>query len=76
MQPCSSSQTGSSSGHVMMRHVLDRKIESVETEYGPVRRKISGTGDTAKSKLEYDDVARIAREKGISLREAMKLIGG
>ncbi|MCR4616493.1 MAG: nickel pincer cofactor biosynthesis protein LarC [Clostridiales bacterium] len=62
--------------NVMKRHVLERKIETLETEYGPVRRKISGIGDTGKSKLEYEDAARIAREKGISLREAVKLIEG
>ena len=60
--------------NLMRRYVLERRTEKIETEYGTVRRKISGTGEVEKSKLEYDDVARIAREKGIGFREALKLL--
>ncbi len=61
--------------NVTRRYVLDRSEESVETPYGPVRRKdVSGYG-AERSKYEYEDLARIARENQISLREAEKLIG-
>ncbi len=60
----------------MKRYVLGRRTETVETPYGEVRRKVSGGFGAEKTKIEYDDVARVAREKGIGLREARKLLGG
>lgn len=56
------------------RHVMNRSIESVETPYGTVRRKNSEGFGVSRSKLEYDDLARIAREQSISLFEAKELI--
>ncbi len=56
------------------RHVLSRRIETVETQFGPVRRKVSEGFGTEKMKYEYDDLARIARERGVPLAEAEKLI--
>lgn len=51
------------------RYVLDRTIETVQTEYGEIRRKtVSGYGVT-RSKYEYEDLARIAKERGLSLHE-------
>lgn len=51
------------------RHTMERHIETIETEYGAVRiKKASGFG-VEKSKLEYDDLARIARENGLSLAD-------
>ena len=55
------------------RYVLDRRMETADTPAGTVRfKKAEGMGVT-RSKAEFDDLARIAREKGISLREARKL---
>lgn len=56
------------------RYILDRREETLDTAYGPVRCKtVSGYG-TERSKLEYEDLARIARENGISIIEARELV--
>ena len=54
---------------VMRRYILDRKIETVQTLYGEVRRKVSSGYGVSRSKYEYDDLARIAKEQNISLDE-------
>src|SRR5699024_1998111 len=46
----------------MKRYTLDRSIESTETAYGYVRTKTSTGFGLSKSKYEYDDIAKIARE--------------
>ena len=53
----------------MNRYVLNRRIETVDTEYGPVRCKISSGYGTERRKYEYDDLAGIARDKNISLSD-------
>ena len=57
----------------MDRHVLARETVTTETAYGTVRRKNAQGYGVTRTKLEYDDLARIAREKGISLREERAL---
>lgn len=57
------------------RYVLDRRMETVETAAGPAHEKISSGYGTVRKKLEFDDLARIARERGISLWEARQLAG-
>jgi uncharacterized protein (DUF111 family) len=58
------------------RYILDRIEESLDTPYGKVRcKKVSGYG-VERSKLEYDDLSRIAREKEISIAEARELVLG
>ena len=58
----------------LQRHVLDRRVTTLDTPYGPVRRKeVRGRG-AERYKYEYEDLARIAREKGVSLAEAAGLI--
>ncbi|MBQ4425574.1 MAG: nickel pincer cofactor biosynthesis protein LarC [Lachnospiraceae bacterium] len=49
------------------RYVLDRRIESRETPYGTVRCKISDGYGVVRVKPEYEDLARIAREKNLNL---------
>ncbi|MBR6425830.1 MAG: nickel pincer cofactor biosynthesis protein LarC [Oscillospiraceae bacterium] len=56
------------------RYVLARSIETLDTPYGPVRIKRSEGYGVIREKLEYEDLARIAREQGVSLREAEKLV--
>ena len=56
----------------MGRYTLDRQIETVNTPYGPVRRKTASGYGVTRSKWEYDDLARIARETGMSLEEIRK----
>ena len=59
---------------VMKRYILDRKTEILQTPYGEVRKKISSGYGVTRSKLEYDDISRIARERNISLDEVKKLL--
>ena len=61
---------------VMRRYVLDRSIETVQTPYGEVRRKAASGYGVSRAKYEYDDLARIARERNISLGEAKALLEG
>lgn len=58
----------------LRRHTLPRTVETLDTPYGTVRRKISSGYGAEKRKIEFDDLARIARERGISLAEARKLL--
>lgn len=56
------------------RHVLARRNESVETPFGAVNRKVSEGFGVMKSKFEYEDIARIARETGMSISEVKEKI--
>ena len=58
----------------MTRYVLARESGTLETPYGAVQTKRSYGYGTEKCKIEYDDAARIAKEKQISLREARELL--
>lgn len=59
---------------VTRRYVLERKTKTLQTPYGDVRVKsVSGYG-TAREKYEYEDLARIARERGIGLSEVRRLL--
>lgn len=51
------------------RYVLERRMETVRTPYGEVRKKISSGYGVTRSKYEYEDLARIARERNLSLEE-------
>ena len=55
------------------RTVLQRSFAQVQTPYGEVRRKTSAGYGVQRAKYEFDDLARIAREQNISLREAAQL---
>lgn len=57
---------------VMKRYVLERECETVETEFGPVSRKISRGYGVEKWKWEYEDLKRIVKETGLSLDEIKK----
>ncbi len=51
------------------RRVLSRRVETVETPYGPVRVKVARTPSGAeKIKPEYRDLARLSEKTGIPLR--------
>ncbi len=56
------------------RCVLEREIVTLETPYGPVRRKDSFGYGVRRSKYEYEDLARIAKEQGISIEEVRNRI--
>lgn len=51
------------------RYTLHRSTATVHTPWGEVRRKDSTGYGVSRSKLEYDDLAKIAREQGMSLRQ-------
>lgn len=59
---------------VTQRYILERRIETVQTPYGEVRRKVSSGYGTERIKYEYEDLARIARELNISLDEVRRQI--
>lgn len=51
------------------RHTLEREIRTVLTEFGDVAVKIAKSGETIVNVMpEYDDVRRIALEKGVAFR--------
>ena len=60
---------------VTQRYVLDRNMETVQTPYGEVRCKRSSGYGVSRMKYEYEDLARIAREQGMSLEEVRGKIG-
>ena len=53
------------------RYALSRTMEVVNTPFGPVRKKVSSGYGVRREKLEYDDLAKIAKEQNISLTEAL-----
>lgn len=55
------------------RWTLRRDFRRAETEAGPIRIKTAEGFGVRREKPEYEDLARIARERGISLREAAAL---
>ena len=58
----------------MDRYTLKREMKTYDTSYGTVRCKVSTGYGVEKVKFEFDDLARIAKEKGITLRQAEQLI--
>ena len=57
------------------RYCLRREIRSVETPLGTVREKVASGCGVTRSKFEYDDLAQLARENGLTLEEVRKLAG-
>lgn len=56
------------------RSCIHRSIERRDTSFGPVQVKISKGSGIARCKAEYEDVARIALEQGITIRDVLKEI--
>lgn len=56
------------------RYTLERETVSLKTPFGEVRRKGSRGCGVSREKYEYEDLARIARENGCSLRQAKEMI--
>lgn len=54
------------------RYSLTRSVETVQTRYGPVRVKSAEGFGVKRSKAEYDDLTRLARENGLTLAEIRK----
>jgi uncharacterized protein (DUF111 family) len=53
---------------------LERSLTTLQTPYGKVRRKDSVGYGVRRSKYEYDDISRIAKEKGINISEVIRLL--
>ena len=60
--------------HRCSRYTLKRSFETVQTPYGDVQKKLSSGYGVTREKYEYEDLARIAREQGMSLAEVRKSI--
>jgi len=56
------------------RHCLQRQVETVQTRLGPVRKKVSAGFGIRREKYEYEDLANIARQKGLPLEEVQRQI--
>ncbi|MDR0618096.1 MAG: nickel pincer cofactor biosynthesis protein LarC [Endomicrobium sp.] len=53
---------------------LDRKISKIATPYGNINIKVSKNRNIEKSKIEYDDIAKIAKLKNISFDKTLKIL--
>ena len=53
----------------LRRYTLDRRTETAQTPYGPVRQKIAAGYGVERKKYEYEDLARLARENDLSLKD-------
>nr|MBQ6242615.1 nickel pincer cofactor biosynthesis protein LarC [Lachnospiraceae bacterium] len=62
--------------NVTQRRVLSRSFSKQETPWGPVAVKRSEGYGAERIKIEYEDLARIAREQGLSLAEVRERIAG
>jgi uncharacterized protein (TIGR00299 family) protein len=58
----------------VQRHVLERRADTVQTPYGPIRVKIADIGGKQRITPEYDDCARIAREKQVPILDVYKAV--
>lgn len=58
--------------YVCNRYNLTRSIDTVQTEYGAVRIKTATGYGVKRSKAEYDDLAKLARENDTTIAEIKK----
>lgn len=52
-----------------IRYTLDRGIREIDTPYGKIALKTASGYGITREKYEYEDLAKIAKEQGFSLRE-------
>lgn len=60
--------------NISRRYTLGRSVETVQTPYGEVRKKISTGYGVTREKYEYEDLARIAGERGMSINEVLEAL--
>ena len=59
------------------KHHLGRRMETVETPWGPVAVKLALDGDTVLRRVpEFEDCAELARTTGVPLRDILAVAGG
>ena len=56
------------------RYTLQREQTELQTKYGTIRIKTACGFGVRKTKPEYEDIAKIAREKGMSIQDVLKEI--
>ena len=56
------------------RYTLERRTQTVSTPYGAVRQKISSGYGVQRQKAEYEDIAAIAREQGLSIAHVREIL--
>lgn len=57
------------------RYTLERKVETVDTPYGIIRKKVSTGYGVRRSKYEYVDLAKAARANDLSIEQLLSEIG-
>jgi len=60
--------------YVSQRYTMKKEHIEIQTKFGKVRAKTSSGYGVKKTKHEYDDIAKIAYENGLSLAEVMNEI--
>jgi len=60
--------------YTCQRHTLHKESGVMDTPFGKVRAKHSYGWDTRRFKIEYEDLARIAEEEGLSIAEVREKI--
>ena len=53
------------------RVALPRQINAINTPFGPIHQKLSTSPDIPRAKWEYDEIAAIARDKGLSIQDIL-----
>lgn len=53
--------------NTLRRYTLNRRVETIQTPYGPVRQKVATGYGVERKKYEYEDLARLVREHNLSL---------
>lgn len=56
------------------RYTLDRKVETVDSPFGIIRKKVSTGYGVQRSKYEYEDVARAAKANKLSIAQVLSEI--
>ena len=56
------------------RYTLQRSIETVDTPWGGIRRKVSCGYGVRRSKFEYEDIAKLALESGKSISDILSVL--
>ena len=62
--------------NISRRYFLDRHIETLKTEFGDVRVKLAQGYGVTRRKFEYEDLAKIARDTGMSIEEITERLSG
>jgi uncharacterized protein (TIGR00299 family) protein len=53
------------------RYTLERKVETTDTSYGIIRKKVSSGYGVQRSKYEYEDITRVAKANNLSITQVL-----